>query len=175
MIVKSRLSPEEAAAALKNVVSSVDPNQSVFFSQSMSRLIRDVIAVRHFLFVVLVFFGASAVGLSAAGIYGLISFIAASKVREVGIRMALGATPARIVSLVVCQSIRLTLVGVLAGLFGLLVLGRSLSSLLFGVQPNDPLTLALTTMLLAAVAILAALGPAFRSALLRPMQALRSE
>jgi len=89
--------------------------------------------------------------------------------------MALGATPARIVSLVVCQSIRLTLVGVLAGQFGLLVLGRSLSSLLFGVRPNDPLTLALTTMLLAAVAILAALGPAFRSALLLPMQALRSE
>lgn len=175
MIVKSRLSPEEAAAAVKNVVSRVDPNQSVFFSQSMSRLIRDVIAVRHFLFVVLVFFGASAVGLSAAGIYGLISFIAASKVREVGIRMALGATPARIVSLVVCQGIRLTLVGVLTGLFGLLVLGRSLSSLLFGVRRNDPLTLALTTMLLAAVAILAALGPAFRSALLRPMQALRSE
>ena len=175
MIVKSRLSPEEAAAAVKNAVSSVDPNQSVFFSQSMSRLIRDVIAVRHFLFVVLVFFGASAVGLSAAGIYGLISFIAASKVREVGIRMALGATPVRIVSLMVYQSIRLTLIGVLAGLFGSLVLGRSLSSLLFGVRPNDPLTLALTTMLLAAVAILAALGPAFRSALLRPMQALRSE
>ena len=175
MIVKSRLSPEEAAAALKNVVSSVDPNQSVFFSQSMSRLIRDVIAVRHFLFVALVFFGASAVALSAAGIYGLISFIAASKVREVGIRMALGATPVRIVSLMVYQSIRLTLVGVLAGLFGLLVLGRSLSSLLFGVRPSDPLTLALTTMLLAAVAILAGLGPAFRSALLRPMQALRSE
>jgi ABC-type antimicrobial peptide transport system permease subunit len=153
----------------------VDPNQSVFFSQSMSRLIRDVIAVRHFLFEVLVFFGASAVALSAAGIYGLISFIAASKVREVGIRMALGATPARIVSLVVCQSIRLTLVGVVAGRFGLLVLGRSLSSLLFGVRRNDPLTLALTTMLLAAVAILAALGPAFRSALLPPMQALRSE
>ena len=89
--------------------------------------------------------------------------------------MALGATPARIVSLVVCQSIRLTLIGVLAGLFGSLVLGRSLSSLLSGVRPNDPLTLALTTMLLAVVAILAALGPAFRSALLRPMQALRSE
>ena len=141
----------------------------------MSQLIRDVIAARHFLVMVLVFFGASAVGLSVAGIYGLISFIAAGKVREVGIRMALGATPACIVSLVVFQSIRLSLIGILAGLFGALTLGRSLSGLLFGVRPNDPLTLALTTLLLVVVAILAALGPAFRSALVRPIQALRSE
>lgn len=141
----------------------------------MSQLTRDVIAARHFLVMVLVFFGASAVGLSVAGIYGLISFIAAGKVREVGIRMALGATPACIVSLVVFQSIRLSLIGILAGLFGALTLGRSLSGLLFGVRPNDPLTLALTTLLLVVVAILAALGPAFRSALLRPIQALRSE
>jgi putative ABC transport system permease protein len=175
VIVKSRLSPEEAATVVKNVVSSVDPNQFVFFSQSMSQLIRDVIAVRHFLFTVLVFFGASAIGLSAVGIYGLVSFIATSRVHEVGIRMALGATPVHIVSLVVFQSIRLTLIGILAGLLGSLFLGRSLSSLLFGVRPNDPLTLALTAVLLGMVTILAALGPAFRSAQLRPMQALRRE
>jgi putative ABC transport system permease protein len=175
VIVRSRLAPEEAAIAVKNVVSSVDPNQSVFFSQSMSQPIRDTIAIRHFLFIVLVFFGASAVGLSAAGIYGLASFIAGSRVREVGIRMALGATPTQIVSLVVFQSIRLTLIGILAGLLCSLFVGRSLSSLLFGVRPADPLTLALATMLLAMVSIFAALAPAFRSALLRPMQALRSE
>lgn len=99
----------------------------------MSQLTRDVIAARHFLVTVLVFFGASAVGLSVAGIYGLISFIAAGKVREVGIRMAFGATPACIVSLVVFQSIRLSLIGILAGLFGALTLGRSLSGLLFGI------------------------------------------
>jgi putative ABC transport system permease protein len=125
--------------------------------------------------IVLVFFGAAAVSLSAAGIYGLVSFMAASRVREVGIRMALGATPAQIVSLVVFQSIRLTLIGVAAGLFGSSFVGRALATLLFGVHPSDTLTLMPTTVLLGTVTFFAALAPAHRSSVIHPVQALRSE
>jgi ABC-type antimicrobial peptide transport system permease subunit len=160
---------------LKSIVSSVDPNQSVFFAQSMSQLIQDSIATRHLLLVALAFFGFAALILSALGIYSLVSFIAASRVREVGIRMALGATRGNIAGLVVFQGIRLALLGMTAGLIGSILLSRLLIGLLFGVRPFDVETLLFAILALGAVTTIAAFVPAYRSARLQPMRALRAE
>ena len=175
VVVKTPAPPEEAARLLRNAVASVDSNQGVFFAQSMPALMQDSIAIRHFLFLVLMFFGGAALSLSALGLYGLVSFIAASRVREVGIRMALGATRESIAKLVVFQGIRLTLVGAGAGLIGSTMISRLLAGLLFGVRPFDFETLVFTIGVLGVTTTIAALIPARRSARIQPMQALRTE
>lgn len=175
VVVKSPLSAAAATGLIKDAVSSLDPNQAVFFSQSMEALIHDSIGIRYFLFIVLAFFGASAVILSAIGIYGLVSFLVAARVREVGIRMALGATGSKIIGLFVFQSIRLALIGVGTGLIGALILDRTMSSLLFGVRPMDAATLLATAALLAFSAALAAFAASYRSASVEPNRALRAD
>jgi ABC-type antimicrobial peptide transport system permease subunit len=160
---------------LKNVVAAVDSNQSVFLAATVTQLIRDSIATRRFLFLVMMFFGAAALTLSTLGIYGLVSFLAASRVREVGIRMALGATRGNIAGLVVFQGIRLASIGALVGLLGSVMLSHLLVGLLFGVRPFDLGTLLFTMVILGMATTLAALIPALRSAKLQPMKALRTE
>ncbi len=175
VVLKSSLTPQAAALLLKDTVAGVDSSQGVFFTQSFSELVRDTIAIRHFLFVVLTFFGVAALVLSGLGIYGLVSFIAASRVREVGIRMALGATRMNIAGLVFSDGIRLTLIGVSVGVCSSLLLSRLLSGLLFGVRSFDAETLLLTIVVLGFTTTAAALIPAWRSARLQPMKALRTE
>jgi putative ABC transport system permease protein len=160
---------------LKNVVAGVDPNQSVFFSETVTQLIQDSIATRRFLFLVMILFGVAALTLSTLGIYALVSFLAASRVREVGIRMALGATRGNIAALVVFQGIRLALLGTTAGLIGSILLSRLLTGLLFGVRPFDIETLLFAILALGSVTTIAASVPAYRSARLQPMRALRME
>jgi putative ABC transport system permease protein len=175
VVVKSLASPSETARILKDAVAGIDSNQGVFFVQSMSELIQDSIATRRFLFVALIFFGVSALLLSAFGIYGLISFIAVSRVREVGIRMALGATRESIARLIVFEGVRLTLIGAIPGVAGSLLLSRLLSGLLFGVQQFDLKTLLSTVALLGLATVASAALPAWRSSMQQPMQVLRSE
>jgi len=175
IVLRGTLPPATAAARLRAIVSATDPGQGVFFAQSMPQLMSDAIAVRRFLFVVLAFFGAAAVFLSALGLYSLVSFFAASRAREVGIRMALGATRAAIASLVVSQGLRLTLLGVALGTLSALLLSRLLTGLLYGVRPFDLPTLLGAVLLLAATTAIAALIPAWRAAQTDPMKALRTE
>lgn len=175
VVVKSPNSSREVARLIKDAVRSVDANQGVFFVQSMPELIGGTIAVRRFLFTVLAFFGGAALALSAFGIYGLISFLAASRIREIGIRMALGATRTNIVGLVVSQGVRLTLLGAAVGVAASAAVVRALSGLLYGVRTLDVETLALIMVVLAAVTTMAALVPAWRSSRVEPMAALRTE
>ena len=175
MVLKSLTTQAETIHLLKQVVAGVDPGQSVFFSQTVTQLVQDSIATRRFLFLVMMFFAAAALLLSALGIYALVSFLAASRVREVGIRLALGATRGRIAWLVVFQGIRLALIGAAVGWIGSVLLSRFLRSLLFGVSPFEMSTLLGAVLGLAAITTLAALIPAYRSARLDPMQALRTE
>jgi ABC-type antimicrobial peptide transport system permease subunit len=175
VVIKTTLTPNQAAKLLKDTVASVDANQGVFFFQSLQSLLRDTIAVRRFLLVVLAFFAAAALVLSTLGIYGLISFIAISRTREVGIRIALGATKANIGRLIVSEGLRLTLLGAGVGALLSVAVGRLLSSLLFGVRSFDVETAALTIAVLGLASTIAALIPAMRSTLVQPTTALRAE
>jgi putative ABC transport system permease protein len=175
IVVKTPTNSREVSRLLKDTVASVDSNQGVFFIQSLPDLIADTIAVRHFLFVLLAFFGAAALVLSTLGIYGLVSFIAANRAREVSIRMALGATRGSVGRLIVSQGIRLTLLGEGAGVLASAALGRLLASLLYGVRSFDAETALLTIAILGITTTTAALIPAYRSTRVQPVTALRTE
>lgn len=175
VVVKSQASTEEVAQVLRNAVASVDADQGVFFVQSFSDLAIGTIAVRRFLFVVLAFFGGAGLLLATLGIYGLISFIAASRTREVGIRIALGATRGNIGRLVVAQGIRLTLMGLGGGVLAFALVGRLLSSMLYGTPSFDIPTVVLAVATLGSAAAVAALIPAWCSTRVQPVKALRME
>jgi predicted lysophospholipase L1 biosynthesis ABC-type transport system permease subunit len=120
-------------------------------------------------------FAGLAVLLSAVGIYGVMSYAVGERVREIGIRMALGARAEDVLSLVLGQGLTLTLLGIIIGIAGAAWLTRVMNGLLFGVRPNDPLSLAIVTALLLAVAVTATYLPARRATRVDPIVTLRSE
>lgn len=175
VVVETHASTAQVAQLLRSAVARVDADQGVFFVQSFSDLVGGTIAVRRFLFIVLAFFGAAALLLSALGIYGLISFIAASRTREMGIRIALGATRGNIGRLVVAHGFRLTVTGIGVGVLAFAFLGRLLSSMLYGTPSFDIPTVVLAVATLGSVAAVAASIPAWRSTRVQPVTALRTE
>ncbi|HJU65420.1 MAG TPA: FtsX-like permease family protein, partial [Gemmatimonadaceae bacterium] len=120
-------------------------------------------------------FAVVALVLSGVGIYGVIAYLVAQRTHEIGVRMALGASSARVTRMVLGESLTIAGVGIAAGLIGAFLLTRLLSSLLFGVQPTDPVTFTAVAVLLAAIAMLASLVPAMRAARLEPVIAMRAE
>jgi predicted permease len=175
VVIKAPVSAHEAARLIKNAVESVDANQDVFFVQSVQELIGDSIAVRRFLFLVLAFFGGTALTLSVISIYGLVSFIAVRRAREVGIRMALGATRGCVARLMVLHGAQLALFGAIGGLSASIVLNHLISSMLFGVGVFDVKTAIVAITAIAAGTLIATFIPAWRTAKLQPLQALRTE
>jgi putative ABC transport system permease protein len=118
-------------------------------------------------------FAAVALLIAAIGIYGVLAYSVNQRTREIGLRMALGATPRSGLQLIVSQGMKVVLIGV--GLAGGLVLGRAVSSLMFGVQVRDPATFSVVAVVLTAVALAACIIPARRAARVDPMVALREE
>ena len=120
-------------------------------------------------------FGVTALVLAAIGLYGVTAASVRQQTREVGVRMALGATPARVLRLVLGEAGAVVGIGVALGIVGAAAASRLLASLLFEVRPGDPLTLAGVSLVLVAVALVAAYVPARRAARVDPVQALRAD
>jgi ABC-type antimicrobial peptide transport system permease subunit len=141
----------------------------------MASRIDSSLARRRFSMLLLSLFASIAVVLSVVGIYGVVAGLVSQGTRELGIRMALGATPRQIRALVVRQGVAMALAGVTLGLAGAFALTRFMRGLLFGVQPSDPLTFSATAVLLGATALLATYVPARRASRLDLIESLRSE
>jgi ABC-type antimicrobial peptide transport system permease subunit len=120
-------------------------------------------------------FGVLALALACVGIYGIMAYSVASRTNEIGIRLALGAQPGQVRGMILRESTALTAAGIAAGLCAALVLARAVRSMLYGVQPWDPATLAVGVGILLAVALAARWIPARRAAGVQPMEALRRE
>lgn len=139
----------------------------------MDQRVDESLARRRFSMLLLSLFVAVALGLATIGIYGVIAYLVQQGTRELGIRMALGATPRAILLLIVRHGMTVSLVGVGLGIAGAFVLTRFMASLLFGVTASDPLTFTAIAVLLTLVALAASYVPARRAARIDPMVSLR--
>jgi ABC-type antimicrobial peptide transport system permease subunit len=141
----------------------------------MSARVDRALASRRFAMTALVLFAAVALGLAAVGTYGVMAYLVRQGTRELGIRLALGATPAAVLRLVISQGLLVAVMGVGLGMTGAWLLGRVLEGLLYGVTWRDPVTLATTVVALALVAVIACWLPARRAASIEPARSLRAD
>jgi putative ABC transport system permease protein len=160
---------------LRTTVASIAPGVPIYGLSTMQQKIAGTLAESHFDTFLLAIFAAIALLLSSVGIYGVLSYVVAQTTRDIGIRMALGATPALVMRGVISYGLRLTAVGLALGLAGTLGATRVLSSFLYGIRPTDAITLAAASLILAAVAMTASYLPARRATRVDPMVALRYE
>ncbi len=158
----------------REVLRDIDPTIPPVFS-TLPQIVSSAMDTRRFSLILVAAFASVALLLATAGLYGVTSYSVASRTRELGVRMALGATPSAVLRLVLGQGMGTTAVGVAIGIAGSLALAGLMRSLLFGVGPFDPLTLASVTLLLAAVSLFACWIPAYRATRVDPLEALRYE
>ena len=175
LIVKSAVDPTALVSAIRGEVSSIDKDQPIFAISTMNQLVRDSVSTRMFTLILLGLFSGLALVLAAVGIYGVISYSVAQRTRDIGIRMALGASQSDVLRDVLGLGLRLTVIGLLLGLAGALAATRVLSTLLFGVQSTDALTFTAVSLILLTVALFASYLPARRATRVDPIVALRYE
>jgi putative ABC transport system permease protein len=174
-VVRSSSDPAQLAPAIRSEVRALDDGVTVSQVQTMEEAVADSTAQPRFYVLLLGTFAAVALCLAAVGIYGVMSYSVARRTHEIGVRMALGAKRSDVLKLVTGQAMILALGGAAAGLAGALPLTHVMASLLYGVRVADPVTFAVVSALLAAVAVLASYVPARRAAKVDPMVALRYE
>jgi ABC-type antimicrobial peptide transport system permease subunit len=153
---------------------AIDPNVTPFEVLSMREQISRSTSSEQIMVTLLVMFSGVGIFLAAMGLYGVISYTVSQSTRELGVRMAMGATPARLLTMVMSSGLRMTFIGVTLGVGVALGTTRLLGDLLFTVNPRDPLILTLATLVMGIVAGVACLVPSWRAARLDPVRALRA-
>jgi len=175
LVVRSSSSPQPLVAAVRQKVGDLDPDLPFTQVSSMADVVSSSVAQPRLTTQFTGFFAALALLLTAVGIYGVLAYSVTQRTRELGIRMALGASRGEILKMVVGQGMRLVVSGLAIGLVVSLIATRLLATLLFGTSARDPLTFAAVILLLVAVALLAAYIPARRASMVDPIIALRYE
>jgi macrolide transport system ATP-binding/permease protein len=167
--------PRALIPTVRKLESRVDSRLPIFDVHTQTQKIDDLLSNERFIARVSSFFGLLALLLACVGLYGLLAYEVSRRIREIGIRMALGAQRTDVLRLVLRQGLKLTVVGLACGGAGALAFTRFLSSQLYGVKPTDPLTFVAVSVILTSVALLACYIPARRAAKVDPMVALRYE
>jgi putative ABC transport system permease protein len=142
---------------------------------TMDDFVTESLSQQRFNMLLLGAFAGLALLLAAIGIYSVLSYNVRRRVREIGIRMALGAQLGDVLKMIVTQGMKATAIGLGIGLMGALALGRLVASLIYGVHPTDPITFGAVSLLLASVGLLASVVPAYRAVRIDPLVALRDE
>jgi predicted permease len=175
VVVRSTLPIQRLARVVREAVNAMDRSLPIVRLRTMDDVFADSIARQRFLAQLLGIFAGLALALAAVGTYGVLSYLVTERQREIGIRMALGANRASVLSLVLKQGLSTTVIGLAIGVVGALGLTRLASSLLFEVKPTDPLTFGAVAAVIAVVALFACVVPARRATRVDPMVALREE
>jgi predicted permease len=175
VVVRTSGDPIALYSATRNGIQSVDRDLPIFHVVTMEQRVQESLARRRFAMLSLSLFAGLAVALAMIGIYGVVSYVVNQGTREIGIRLALGATPRIILRLVIGRGMALAIPGVVIGLLGSLIFTRMMRGLLFGVSPVDLLTFVAIPLLLVSVALLASYIPAQRATRVDPTVSLHSE
>jgi predicted permease len=174
-VVRTKASPLAQVGSIRHVLNQINGQLVMSDVETMDRVVADSLAARRFSMIFLAVFAALALVMSCVGIYGVISYLAAQRTHEIGIRMALGAEWRDVLKMVLSEGAKMAFLGVVIGLLAALAITRLMDSLLFGVSARDPLTLTGVAALLILIALAACYIPARRAANLDPMVALRCE
>jgi putative ABC transport system permease protein len=175
LMLRCKSSPLSLAAVLRRQIAEIDSDLPVFDTATMDQWLANALAAPRFNTTVLGIFAGCALLLAMVGIYGVISYFAALRTHEIGIRMALGAVPASILRLLLREASVIVLAGVMVGVAGALAVSRYMAKLLFEIRPTDPATFVAVSLLLGAVAAVASYVPARRAMKVDPTVALRYE
>ena len=173
--VRTGTDPSALATAVRTIVAQIDPAIPVSNVRTMDRIVSDALARPRFTMLLLGVFGAVALALAITGIYGVLSYAVSQRRREIGIRVALGATRRMVLRLIMGEGLRLALVGIGVGLVVALLLTRTMESLVYGIRAVDPATFVLVPVLFAIVALAASYLPARRAAGVDAAVAFRQE
>ena len=175
LVVRSSLPTTELAARLREALRPIEPNLPISNLRTMQTVVDRAASPRQFVVILLGGFAAFALILASLGIYAVISYSVSQRQNEIGIRMALGASPATVRQLILGETVRLAGIGVAIGFVGALVATRLARSLLYGVTATDPVTFGGMIAVLGCVALLAGYLPALRAGRIEPVTLLRSE
>lgn len=174
LVVRSKLPPGTLATSVMRTLRQLNPGQPATAFVPIRQVVDHAVSPRRFFMLLVTSFAVFGLILAALGIYGVISYSVTRRTQEIGIRMALGATPGNVQLLVLRATLRLALIGVAIGVVVSLAVARLITSLLFGITSSDPVTFAAIVLILASVALLAGYLPARRASRIDPMSALRA-
>jgi putative ABC transport system permease protein len=175
LVVRTGGDPMSLATAVRHEVASIDPNLPVAAIRPMTEVVAGAASTPRFTGLLLGLFATLALTLAAIGIYGVLAYLVSQRTREIGIRMAIGADRTAVLGLVISRGLWLALGGVAVGLAVSFVVARFVGSLLYQVQPIDPVTFVAVPVVLTIVALIASAVPARRAMQVDPMTALRTE
>jgi putative ABC transport system permease protein len=175
LIIRTAADPAAMTAAVREAMRSVDPGQGVLETSTMDQRIANSVAQPRLQTILLGSFGVLALVLACIGIYGVLAYAVSQRLREMGVRLALGASPGTVLGEILSGGMRLAGFGVVIGLAAALALTRYLEAILYSVRPTDPVVFASATAILLLVASVACYVPARRAARVDPMVVLREE
>jgi predicted permease len=174
LVIRSKLPPASLASSVMAALREINPKQPANEFKPIQMLVDHASSPRRFFVILVASFAILGLLLAALGIYGVISYSVTQRTQEIGIRMALGATPSQVQRSVIIKTIRLAFIGIAAGAIASLFVSRAIAALLFDTAPTDPMTFAAMVLLIGAVALLAGYIPARRASRINPMVALRN-
>jgi predicted permease len=173
VFVRTSGDPAGLIGTIRQTLSAYNPNIAMAEPQTMESVVARSLASMRFSIMLLGTFAAIALLLAMIGIYGVMSYAVGQRTHEIGIRMALGAKPADLLTMIVKQGSKVALIGIVIGMLSAALLTRAMSSMLFGVSAGDPLTFAAVALVLMLMAVLACLVPARRATRVHPLEVLR--
>lgn len=174
LVIRTRIKPENISTSAIVAIHRVDKDEPVYNVRTMDEVIASSVQVRRFRTILLSLFAGFALALAAIGIYGVMAYAVAQRTHEIGIRLALGAQPAKLRLSLVGEGMQLAVLGILIGIVASLLLTRFLSSMLYGIKSTDPLAFCVTLLLLVSAAFLAGYIPASRAVKSDPANILRA-
>ena len=174
-VVARGRNPDALAASLRTIILSMDPEMPAYNVRTLSAEVSALVAGPRFSASVLAVFAAVALVLAAVGVYGVMAYSTGQRTREIGVRVALGATRRQVLGLMIRDGVMIVAAGLIAGLVAAALLARGLTGLLHDVQPADPVTLGVVAALLSCIGLIAAYLPARRATRLNALDALRHD